>query len=520
MSNARKLADLLGGDGVPAFSGTGAIDVPAGTTAQRPANPNTGYVRFNTTLDQLEQYTVGTGWQGISAPPTITTTDVSDLNESDATQTIVITGQNFDAAATATLVDANGVQRNPTTSVRNSSSQITITYSGGDVLTSAVAEPLNVKVVNGSGLSATLNGQISIDASPVWSTTSGTVATVNDMASGTHATLSATDPEGGSVTYTVASGALPGGLSLNSSTGVISGDPTDVASTTTSNFSVAASDGTGNSVNRSFNIIVNPYPDGSTSARAFSSTSQLSDIGATAGKYWMRVSSFNSNLPFEVSYAPYGGKGWVEVFYTSRSGQADPWNYWLTASTPRYMTNHGLTNASIADYGSASGSICLGSGFAATDFAVTSKSSLSLRNVAATGANENSALPLFKGDLAGNDAAALRTAFINYWLGTQRGFHAAEGSSQSGEDFRGGWSKAGYSYFEIVLSFRNGSNSGDEWHIADGSTSDGGTYQSNIGHRNQSGYASYNVGNWNDSTSSKPNKISSSNVLSVWLTSD
>jgi hypothetical protein len=138
-SKARDLADLLGGGGagVPSFSGTGAIDVPAGTTAQRPANPNAGYVRFNTDLDQLEQYTDESGWQGISAPPTITSIDVTNIDTTSGSQTFVITGQNFDSGSSAKLVDNSNTHINPTTSTRNSSSQITMVYSGSQFVFTA-----------------------------------------------------------------------------------------------------------------------------------------------------------------------------------------------------------------------------------------------------------------------------------------------------------------------------------------------------------------------------------------------
>lgn len=44
-----------------ALSGTGYLDLPAGTTAQRPGSPNSGMVRFNTTLGQFEGHN-GTAW--------------------------------------------------------------------------------------------------------------------------------------------------------------------------------------------------------------------------------------------------------------------------------------------------------------------------------------------------------------------------------------------------------------------------------------------------------------------------
>lgn len=40
---------------------TGAFDLPSGTTAQRPASPNTGYTRYNTTIGAVETWN-GTAW--------------------------------------------------------------------------------------------------------------------------------------------------------------------------------------------------------------------------------------------------------------------------------------------------------------------------------------------------------------------------------------------------------------------------------------------------------------------------
>jgi hypothetical protein len=340
---------------------TGYFDLPAGTTAERPVSATTGMLRFNTDLDQLEQYTSESGWQGISAPPTITTTDVTSVDESDSSQVIVITGQNFDATSSGSLVDANGITKNPTTSVRNSSSQITITYSGGDVLTSSVAEPLDVKVTNGSGLSAVLENQINIDASPVWSTNSGTLTTVSDISTGTHATLSATDPEGQSVSYTVASGALPGGLSLNSSTGVISGDPDNVTGSTTSNFTVDASDGTGNIVNRSFNIIVTPALDGTSSARAATSAINIVSVTGTStnGMYWLNL----DGTPREF-YCDMANGGWILFSQYNDNGSSTSYaasqGGYAGAPTSAIATP-GSSNDLYGNYGSLYGNLSSGS---------------------------------------------------------------------------------------------------------------------------------------------------------------
>ena len=272
-TKARFLADLIG---------SSHIDVPEGTTAQRPSAPNTGYLRFNTTLNQLEQYT-SDGWQGISPPPTITSTDVTNLNEGDDPQTIVITGQNFDGTASAVLIDNNGVTKTPTSSTRNSVSQITIVYSGSDVLGESVPHPLTVKVTNGSGLTNELSGQININAQPVWSTNAGTLATVTDRtALSTSVTATDVDDDNATLTYSVASGAIPPGTTLNTGTGAITGTPNDVSASTQSNFTLRVSDDQSNTVDRAFNIIVTPKLDGSTSARAITSYSQISNVLGTS----------------------------------------------------------------------------------------------------------------------------------------------------------------------------------------------------------------------------------------------
>jgi hypothetical protein len=46
-------------------SATGFFDLPSGTTAQRPGSPNTGMVRYNTTLGCIESYVQGQ-WQVVA----------------------------------------------------------------------------------------------------------------------------------------------------------------------------------------------------------------------------------------------------------------------------------------------------------------------------------------------------------------------------------------------------------------------------------------------------------------------
>lgn len=75
---------------------------------------------------------------------------------------------------------------------------------------------------------------------PVWVTAAGLLACVNESEAITTITLVATDSN--PVSYTVTGGALPGGLSLNSSTGDITGTSDNVTTDTTFTFEVTATD--------------------------------------------------------------------------------------------------------------------------------------------------------------------------------------------------------------------------------------------------------------------------------------
>ena len=68
-------------------------------------------------------------------------------------------------------------------------------------------------------------------------------------------TVAATDPEGSTVTYALQSGSLPTGLSLNTTTGVISGTTPSVSGDTTSTFTLRATAGAQTS-DRQFTITV------------------------------------------------------------------------------------------------------------------------------------------------------------------------------------------------------------------------------------------------------------------------
>jgi hypothetical protein len=237
-----------------ADTGTEGTKVASGTTAQR--GTTAGQLRFNTQTGLAEYYT-GTEFKVIDSSPTVT--GISPL-EVDSTAggdiTFTITGSNFQSGAVTKFIGNDATEITASTTTVTNSTTISAVIARSSFV--GAKEPYDVRVINTSGLAGTLDNQINVDVSPTWSTASGTLATIYDDATGTHATVSATDADGDTISYSETGGTVltTAGLTLNSATGAISGDPTDVASSTTYNFNLRA---TANSktTDRAFSIVVN-----------------------------------------------------------------------------------------------------------------------------------------------------------------------------------------------------------------------------------------------------------------------
>jgi hypothetical protein len=247
------------------FTGSIGERISSGSTGDRNSSAyGSGTLRFNSTTNLMEYYT-GTEWKSIDAPPTITSFTVNgganvttaSLIKESGTITIVISGSLFDTTgATVLFVGNGGGDVSPITTVRNNSSQITITVNGDSF--SNTYEPYDLKVTNGSGLNAIIENCILSDARPAFTTAAGTLGTIGDAsrASYTLSSAAATDADGDTITYSITAGSLPAGLSLNSSTGAITGTASAVGSNTTSTFTVSAATAT-ITATRQFSITVN-----------------------------------------------------------------------------------------------------------------------------------------------------------------------------------------------------------------------------------------------------------------------
>ena len=262
--------------------------------------------------------------------------------------------------------------------------------------------------------------------------------------------------------------------------------------------------------------------DGSQS-NPFTSIANAYSASATNGMHYFQNSGVNSGNAFQLRYASYDGRGWVETFYSLDSAQNTPWDHFLSyvggAARPT-LINFNLSNGGL-DYTSISGSvITLGTGFNIVDVAITSKSSKTGNGLAATGQNQQNALPLIaSNDLAGSQSSQARQRLADFFEGSATGFSFG-GTT---EDYAAYWSKSGANPtgpFELHLGFRESNQTTNEFHLADGDATSGGTYAPNIGWRvSQNNYGGAFVGSWSSNQGGKDSSyaIDSGNVLSVWL---
>jgi hypothetical protein len=226
--------------------------IPFGNTAARPANPVIGEPYFNGQEARLELYT-SNGWQNIVQETPAVVSIVGQLNET-TTSTLTLNGTNFAVGAIAYVVGTSGVETVATTTTFISVAELSAVFPA-----LAVADaPYDVKVVNPSNLYGVLYETLGVNDKPVWSTTAGSLGTFTevDAVSITVAATDATDSTNSALQYTLVSGSLPTGLSLNSSTGVISGTPANVVSSTTYSFTLGASDSRNTVQNRAFSITI------------------------------------------------------------------------------------------------------------------------------------------------------------------------------------------------------------------------------------------------------------------------
>ena len=237
-------------------TGTEGTKVAAGTTAQR--GSTTGRWRYNTTTNFFEGRNANASFSTLEPTPTISSVDDTEVDSAGGgNQTIVITGTNFSSGGTITFVGNAGADFNASTTTFNSATQVTAVAPKNSFLNAQ--EPYKVRFTSSGGVAGiSATGLINVDNAPTWTTSAGSLGSISEGATGNHFTVAASDPDSDTIAYSLQSGSLAG-LSLNSSTGVISGDPTDVSGDTTNSFTLRAT-ANGKTADRAFSYITTNIP--------------------------------------------------------------------------------------------------------------------------------------------------------------------------------------------------------------------------------------------------------------------
>jgi hypothetical protein len=226
-----------------------------------------------------------TGGGGGGTAPTVTS--IAYISNDTATDTaggsiVTLTGTNFNVGVTVLVGNTQVSQV-----TRVSATQLTF------LAPANTAGSYILYVVNTDGGTALSVPGIQYSGVPSWTTISGSLGNVYTSASFT-STLAATGDA--PISYLVTSGALPAGVNLNTSTGVISGTIPSVASSTTYNFTVRATDAQNQDTDRVFSLTVLPVTYSVTSAtnninEGSALTLNVTGDGIANGTYYWTVNT-------------------------------------------------------------------------------------------------------------------------------------------------------------------------------------------------------------------------------------
>ena len=180
-----------------------------------------------------------------------------------------------------------------------------------------------IRLTNPNGLRTTLEDGLVVDNPPSWITESGSLGFIVDSADGPHMTFEAEDPEGQPLTFSLTSGALPPGVSLEPDTGVLTGNPEDVESDIEYTFEITIADGapTPNTIAQTFSLVVthligqDPNAPGDSCKNILELQSSIGD-----GVYWVDPGGSGGDDPFQV-YCDMteDGGGWTLVYKWSHT---------------------------------------------------------------------------------------------------------------------------------------------------------------------------------------------------------
>ena len=212
---------------------------------------NTGFfLKLPTTDGTADQVLKTNGSGTLSFGSSVTFPTIGSISPTviENSQTAVtITGTNFQSIPTVDAINASTGAITTADSVAfTNATTIVATF------TLSVDGTYYLRAENNDGLAVrSTNALLTVSDAPAWTTAAGSLGTVS--AAGTiNFTVAATN----ATTFGVQSGSLPGGASLNTSTGAITGTESGSTQSTTYTFTIRATDAQGQTADRQFTITI------------------------------------------------------------------------------------------------------------------------------------------------------------------------------------------------------------------------------------------------------------------------
>ena len=233
MTKARDLANFV--SGTNSAIGTTQIDDDAVTNAKI-ANES---ITINGSAVNLGgSVTVG------ETKPTISSISPTVIENTQTSVTIA--GTNFVSVPTVEAIGSTGAI------VRADEVSFTSSTSIVAKFTLPIDGTYFVRVENNDGNAVrSSSALLTVSDAPAWTTAAGSLGT-NAAGSSVSYTVAATN----ATSFSVASGSLPGGVSLNTSTGAITGTESGATAETTYSFTIRATDAQGQTADRAFSITI------------------------------------------------------------------------------------------------------------------------------------------------------------------------------------------------------------------------------------------------------------------------
>src|SRR5210317_2534860 len=238
------MAGILKVDTVQDQDGNDIIQESAGTVTVGQSG-QTVAVAGGATLSVPTLLVNGESVTAITLP---TVTSLSPDTITNAQTSVTITGTNFVNGAVVNAISTTGAIFTADTVTFNSATSITAQF------TLATDGTYYIRVENPDGLAGrSSSALLTVSDAPTWSTAAGSLGSV---AQGGSISFTVTATSDSTVTYSIVSGALPGGTSLNSSTGEISGTESGATAETIYSFTIRATDAESQTADRAFSITV------------------------------------------------------------------------------------------------------------------------------------------------------------------------------------------------------------------------------------------------------------------------